>query len=520
MKIRDKRSLSYYLEQIECNTSDYGTYAFRGQENMNWPLESSATRRLRKYYYNKDLDAIPNFQINYIDYHKDILLNPARLNGFGIEKGRDLSDLEILAKLQHFGAATGLLDFTKNRVIALWFACQDDKYDGKVFIINTGSLKHFENITYEKTKEKITEIFLPMRTVPFIWEPAALGEPMVRIIRQHSLFVIETSPPIDSDAIKVVTIVREDKKELLQEIKKKFDIDKNSIFKDFYGFATVNKSTSDIPLFRSPTNYFELGNIAYQQKKHNEAIRYYSRAIDLKSDFLEAYYNRGNSYAAGGDYEKAMDDYDVVIDYIENKDGWKNMSWWASLCMLYFNKANCYAACENHRKAIENYNLYIKTFRFPNLATVSPWVYFNQGNSFYCLGDYHDAIKAYEKCIEIDKKYTAAWYNKGNAEVLLFQFDEAKKSYTVALEVNPSDEYAKSNLNIVESIIQNPREKRNYPFAGSKGNKGMFCGINKLSNKLGGIHTIDLYGANDGFEGYKGFKLLHLNGKWKRVLTG
>ena len=518
MTIKDKRTLLDYLNQIECKTSDYGTYAFRGQKNIEWPLLSSATRRLRKYY-NKELDTISNFQKLYIDYHKDVLLDPARLNGFGIEKGRDLSDLEVLAKLQHFGAATGLLDFTRNRIIALWFACQNESYDGKVFIINTASVNYFANITYEQTKEKIIKILLPMRTVPFVWEPAALGEPMARIIRQHSLFVIETFPPMNPNAVDSVIIAKEDKKDVLQEIKKKFDIDENSIFKDFYGFAMVNNSTSNIPLFHSPTKYFELGNIACQQKKHKEAIRYYSRAIKLKSDFFEACYNRGNSYAACEAYKKAMDDYDVVIDHIKNEGDEKNMSWWAGLCMLYFNKANCYAACANHQKAIENYNLYIKTFRFHDSESVNPGVYFNQGNSFHCLEDYRNAIQAYEKCIEINKKHIWAWYNKGNTEVLLLQFNKAKKSYTMALKVNPSNENAKSNLNVVESVIQNPREERNYLFAGNAGNMGMFCGINKLSNELGiPTPTFDLYGANDGFKGYKGFKLLYLNGKWKRVL--
>ena len=291
METENKKDLSDYLNQIKLKTSDYGSYAFRGQKNIDWPLVSSATRRLYKHYIKeelhdmKELHDIPDFQRCYIDYHRDVLLDPARINGFGIEKGRDLSDLEILAKLQHFGAATGLLDFTRNRIIALWFACQSDKHDGKVFIINTTSpSRDFVNITYEETKEKITKILLPKRP-PFIWDPTVLDELKARILRQHSLFVIETCPPINPNIISFVKITKEDKKDVLKEIKEKFDIDRISIFKDFYGFTTVNQSDSDIPLFDSSTNYFELGNIAYQKKEHNEAIRYYSRAISLKKQF-------------------------------------------------------------------------------------------------------------------------------------------------------------------------------------------------------------------------------------------
>jgi hypothetical protein len=32
-----------------------------------------------------------------------------------------LSDLELLLELQHYGAATGLVDFSRDFLIALWF---------------------------------------------------------------------------------------------------------------------------------------------------------------------------------------------------------------------------------------------------------------------------------------------------------------------------------------------------------------------------------------------------------------
>jgi hypothetical protein len=38
-----------------------------------------------------------------------------------------LSDLELLLELQHYGAATGLVDFSRDFLIALWFAAHDNK---------------------------------------------------------------------------------------------------------------------------------------------------------------------------------------------------------------------------------------------------------------------------------------------------------------------------------------------------------------------------------------------------------
>jgi hypothetical protein len=38
-----------------------------------------------------------------------------------------LSDLELLLELQHYGAATGLVDFSRDFLIALWFAAHGNK---------------------------------------------------------------------------------------------------------------------------------------------------------------------------------------------------------------------------------------------------------------------------------------------------------------------------------------------------------------------------------------------------------
>lgn len=93
---------------------------WRGQSDLDWGLDSSAVRR------HKEL--LPAFdppgtspEVQTLDY-EETLLEEARNLGHGSRDGRRLSDLELLSVLQHHGAATRLLDFTRNAFIALWFA--------------------------------------------------------------------------------------------------------------------------------------------------------------------------------------------------------------------------------------------------------------------------------------------------------------------------------------------------------------------------------------------------------------
>ena len=147
----------YHVKLMDAISGD-GIYAFRGQQDCDWPLHSAATRRLIKEHGQEALDD-PDFAQSYIGYHRDVFLEPARTRGFGHELGRRLTDIELLAKLQHFGAATGLLDFTWNPLVALWFVCEDYSIDGKLYAINTNDPLRVSSTTTTRLRWRLHPAF-------------------------------------------------------------------------------------------------------------------------------------------------------------------------------------------------------------------------------------------------------------------------------------------------------------------------------------------------------------------------
>ena len=121
--------LPKYVKRIQETAPNLDTHIFRGQSDARWPLRSGATQRL-----NADgiKDGGPDFLPEYLDYHRSLLDRARRVMPYG-DKDQSSTPLQLLAKLQHFGAATGLLDFTHSPLVALWFACDEPSHDGKVF---------------------------------------------------------------------------------------------------------------------------------------------------------------------------------------------------------------------------------------------------------------------------------------------------------------------------------------------------------------------------------------------------
>jgi len=55
--------------------------------------------------------------------------------------------------------------------------------------------------------------------------------------------------------------------------------------------------------------YFQKGYFSFEEKKYKSGLYYYIKAIELKPDGAEAYYNRGNAYQNSGNMKKACEDW-------------------------------------------------------------------------------------------------------------------------------------------------------------------------------------------------------------------
>ena len=190
--------------------------------------------------------------------------------------------------------------------------------------------------------------------------------------------------------------------------------------------AAYNKALSIRPNYAEA--YYNLGNVLNDQGKLEEAIEAYNKALSIKSDYADAYNNMGVALKEQGKPDEAVAAYNKALAIKPN------------YAEAHNNMGN---TLKDQRKLNEARCSYTRALTIkPDYAEA----YFNMGNTLTSQGKFDEAIEAYISAISIKPDYAVAHNNMGNALHNLGLVDKAKNAYTKALSVQP--EYAEVYWNL------------------------------------------------------------------------
>ena len=280
------KSLNEFMEWASQFTQ--GGYLFRGVTNEGYNISASTYRRLK----NEDESSDVKFE-KFVQINRGLIRN-VRKQDMDRRNGWKLRDLEILAELQHFRAATCLIDFTYNALIALWFACDQNSENatkcGKVVAVQVDREHQFREVTLELLERSIDYFFLGndgvMPPQLYKWQPPHQNS---RIAAQQSVFLFgatEINP--DHGCI----ILGSKKKEISESLEKVYGIDDAMLFPDFEGFAQQHNQRVPYTELAS-SQYRERGLQKSQEGEYKEAIAAFTEAIKVNPSKADHYHNRG-----------------------------------------------------------------------------------------------------------------------------------------------------------------------------------------------------------------------------------
>jgi len=270
------KSLIEYINFI-CDINEaerhYGSFIFRGQANSEWKLTSGAYRRIEHGKINASYPSpiVTNADVLEYMYEK---LNEVRKRIPIDSYMNKLNEIDLLVEMQHFGGATNLIDFSRNSLVALYFAVVDNANEkGKVFCINTNTTK------IKSPSGNILKNIFPIEEGRlYSYSPTHNN---FRIIKQDSVFLFDDLGIIPEELIDhVVVIDAENKRHILQDLNEVIGISDEQMYPDYMGYLQANSGRKPHKI-KSAIDYFNEGNLLRKTKNHKEAIRLFDKSLSI-----------------------------------------------------------------------------------------------------------------------------------------------------------------------------------------------------------------------------------------------
>ena len=191
--------------------------------------------------------------------------------------------------------------------------------------------------------------------------------------------------------------------------------------------AQDTKPPSDSKEFKK---YYELGLKQYKEKKCEDAIKAFNKALEINPTSADSHFKIARCYKSLGKFVESTKSYEKGIEL--NPD---------APYPVYFHLGMNYYNLKNYPKAIESFE---KAIKINPDATYS--TYFSLANSYYNNKDYENAIKNFQKTIEKKPNLELAHFYLSKSNQKLGNYPDAIKALEEGLKQNPN------SLTILESL--------------------------------------------------------------------
>ena len=422
-----------------------GPFLYRGQSDSKWEVNCSAVRRLNTHVAGQiDDDSIELVLTGYLEYligrARERGLSPSDYDGLS-----DLEDLELLALLQHQGAATGLIDFARQPLTALWFACNGSTgQEGAVYVLPQSEVAVIKR--REVVKNKLVAFYGEEKL--WSWEPPVRAS---RMLAQSSVFIFGV-PRIPLSKMVKLKISTDGKARILNELETHYGINEEVLFPDFPGYAVANSAsrtfsvggavdywkeqvdsaTDDVQKARA---HFNCGVVYGAFQEYGHALSHFNRSVHLDQTYVLAYAKRGSVNIELRRYEEAIVDCDkaIILD--------------PKVAAAFSTRGYAKDELGRYEDAIADYDEAIQLD--PHDANAHNDRGFVKAN----LGRYEEAIADYDEAIRLDPYDANAFGNRGHAKDELSRYEDAIADYDEAVRLDPHNAHAYNDRGFVKANL-------------------------------------------------------------------
>ncbi|MHC4663970.1 MAG: tetratricopeptide repeat protein [Planctomycetota bacterium] len=174
--------------------------------------------------------------------------------------------------------------------------------------------------------------------------------------------------------------------------------------------------------------YVDQAYVKLEQGELEDAIKDYTKVIELKPEWANGYLGRGVAWERAGDFDRAISDYTKVIELDPNNE------------QAYFNRGNAKCANGNFEGAIKDYGKAIELGN-KHMYTYT-YAYNNRGDAKREMGDLDGAIEDYNMAIDLKPDWARPHVNRGLARERKGNNSDAIADYSKVIEFDPESKYS------------------------------------------------------------------------------
>ena len=158
--------------------------------------------------------------------------------------------------------------------------------------------------------------------------------------------------------------------------------------------------------------------------EHEQAMKAYNTAIELKPDYAIAYHNRGLLHLKLDQVSQAIEDFGKAIELDEG------------FSEAYRNRGQLHLQRKEFEQAIEDFS------RLQELEPNDTLARTNRGLAYRATAQLDKALQDFDKAISLDPDDVVAWKNRGQVHAKLGHSEDVVRDFSKVIELKPDDPQA------------------------------------------------------------------------------
>jgi len=186
----------------------------------------------------------------------------------------------------------------------------------------------------------------------------------------------------------------------------------------------------------------EQANQLFSERKYDEVLALLNQFLEINPEAYQTHINIGDCYKEKGEYEKALEEYNLALETAKNDEKLGKEMTAKALSGI----GDCYLKRGDFEKAQSLFKESIE------LLPDNEILAYNVGEIYFSNQKMDEAIQYYALTIKIKPDWSLPYYKQGLVYLNKTDYENAKVNFQKFLEIDPNSEFAGSVKNMLDYL--------------------------------------------------------------------